>query len=103
MPLVKTCLSCNRRMLPLGSERLRSYFRNPRQVKCPHCGTLFQWSRGRWYVAHAGAVVTAFGTLGLLGLTVKLILPTYTLSAFAITGLGIGIMYVSIWRMRLEE
>lgn len=107
MSLVKTCPSCNGRMLPAGArESLRSVIRNirnPRQGKCPHCGTVFQGSLGYWLVAHIGGVVTAVGALGLLGLSVKLISPAHTLSFFLVTALGISIMYFGLWRMRLEE
>ena len=107
MPLVKTCPSCSGRILALGREPLRSAIRrviqNPRHVKCPHCGTAYKASRGYWYMAHIGGLVTGVGTLGLLGLTVDLISPTYTLGAFLTTALGISIMYFGLWRMRLEE
>jgi len=104
MPLVRRCLSCNGRMLPAGArERFRSVIGNPRRARCPHCGTVFQGSLGYWVVAHIGGVITAIGALGLLALTVKLISPTYTLGSFVVTGLGIGIMYLGLWRMRLEK
>ncbi len=108
MPLVKICPSCNERMLPLGHERLSrerlwSAIRKPRVVKCPHCGTAYKASRGYWYMAHIGGLVTGIGALGLLGLTVDLISPTYTLGAFVVTGFGIGIMYFGLWRIRLEK
>ncbi len=88
MPLVKICPSCNERMLPLGHERLSrerlwSAIRKPRVVKCPHCGTAYKASRGYWYMAHIGGLVTGIGALGLLGLTVDLISPTYTLRKWA--------------------
>ena len=107
MSLVKACPSCDGRMLPGGArESLRSFIRNirnPRQGKCPHCGAVFQGSFDYWLVTHIGGVITAIGSLGLLGLTVDLISPTYTLGAFVVTGLGIGIMYFGLWRIRVEK
>ena len=103
MPLVKTCPRCDGRMLPLGRERLRSAIRNPRQVKCAHCGTVLRGSLGYWLIAHIGGVITVVGALGLLGLSVKLISPAHTLSFFLVTALGISIMYLGLWCMQLEE
>ena len=104
MPLVKTCPGCNGRMTPIGTqEHLRSIIRNPRRVKCTHCGSVYKASRGYWYVAHLGGLMTAVGSLGLLGLTVDLISPKYTLESFLITALGISIVYFGLWRVRLED
>ncbi len=69
----------------------------------PHCGTVLQASIGYWLLAHMGGVVTAIGALGLLALTVKLISPTHTVDFFAITAVGIAIMYFGAWRVRLGE
>lgn len=103
MPLVKTCPSCNGRVVGLGHERLGALIRHPRRTKCPHCDAVLQASVGFWLLAHIGGVVAAIGALGLLGLAVKLISPTYTASSFIITGLGIAVMYIAIWRARFEE
>jgi hypothetical protein len=54
-------------------------------------------------VAHIGGVIAAIGALGLLGLTIDVISPAYTLGAFLTTALGISIMYFGLWRIRLEE
>lgn len=103
MPLVKTCPSCDGRIIGLGRERLRSAIRHPRRAKCPHCGAVLQGSLGYWLLAHMGGIVTGIGALGLLGLTVKLISPTHTVDFFVITAVGIGIMYFGLWRVRFEE
>lgn len=103
MSLVKPCPSCNGRIVTLGHDRLRSVIRHPRQTRCPHCGTMLKGSLGYWLVAHIGGVITGIGALGLLGLTVKLISPTYTVDFFVITAVGIVIMYFGTWRVRFEE
>lgn len=103
MPLVKTCPSCNGRVVGLGHERLRSLIRHPRRTKCSHCDTVLQGSLGYWVVAHLGGLITGIGALGLLGLTVKLISPIYTVDLFVITAVGIAIMYLGVWRVRFEQ
>lgn len=103
MPLVKLCPSCNGRIVGSGNAGLRSAIRSPTQAKCPHCGTVLKGSLGYWLVAHIGGLITAIGALGLLGLTVDLISPAYTLLSFLVTGAGIAVMFFGLSRVRLEE
>lgn len=87
----------------MGQGRLRSVVRHPRLTRCPHCGTMLKGSLGYWLVAHIGGVITVIGALGLLGLAVKLISPSYTAEFFVIAAVGIGIMYFGVWQLRFEE
>lgn len=103
MSLVKPCPSCNGRIVTLGHDRLRSVIRHPRRTTCPHCGTVLQGSLGYWVVAHIGGAITGIGALGLLGLAVKFISPTFTAELFVLAAVGIGIMYFGVWRVRFEE